>query len=109
VLGRCPVKTTKVTLKRIVLNRLYDHLCSHYSVQFPRRSFLEAETGSHIVDAVVAFKSDIEIEVLTNALNRIEDGSFGTCWFCGRRIPLKLLKEDPAVRVCRPCEDRVLH
>ena len=103
------MKTTKVTLKRIVLNRLYDHLCSNYSVQFPRRALLENDTGSHFVDAVVAFKSDIEIEELTNALSRIEDGSFGKCWLCGKMIPLKELREHPAARLCRHCESSILH
>ena len=100
------MKDSKAVMKRMVLNRLYDHLSEHYSIPQSRTLFVESPSYDHSVDAATAFKSDIQIEELSRALERIDRGVFGSCLCCGRRIPLGDLREDPCRRLCRTCEHR---
>lgn len=98
------MQVTKSALKRMVLNKLYDHLRAHYSVSLSRATFVNANPGVHAVDAATAFKSDIEIEELQRALERIEEGDFGRCICCTAELPLEDIREDPCKRICRGCE-----
>ena len=41
------------------------------------------------------------------ALNRIEDGSFGTCLRCDEAIPEKRLKALPWAAYCVPCQEAI--
>ena len=41
------------------------------------------------------------------ALNRIEDGSFGTCLRCDEPIPEKRLKALPWAAYCVPCQEAI--
>ncbi|MDH4069701.1 MAG: hypothetical protein OEV30_04700 [Ignavibacteria bacterium] len=98
------MQVTKTALKRIVLNRLYDHLRTHYSVSLSRATFVNAEPEAHAVDAATAFRSDIEIEELQRALDRIDEGAYGTCIHCNAELPLEDIRKDPCKRICRGCE-----
>jgi len=43
---------------------------------------------------------------IDDALQRIEDGSFGTCEECGKEIGLKRLKARPVVTLCIECKTK---
>ena len=40
------------------------------------------------------------------ALRRIEEGSYGQCQDCGKKIPEKRLAAVPYARCCVPCEEK---
>jgi len=101
------MQVPKETLKRMVLNRLYDHLREHYTIRESRKLFVEDPSGSHSVESATAFKSDIEIEEFKRALDRIEKGNFGVCIRCDRPIPLRDIRQDPPRRICRICEQHL--
>jgi RNA polymerase-binding transcription factor DksA len=98
------MQTTKVVLKRMVLDKLYDHLHDHYSFSRPKSQFVDKNLPQHDIDAAIAFKSDIRIEELRIALARIEDGNFGYCLHCGMEISMEDLRSDPTRRFCTTCE-----
>lgn len=41
---------------------------------------------------------------LQDALQRMENGSFGLCLRCGRDIPVAVLERDPTIRYCAACQ-----
>jgi DnaK suppressor protein len=43
-------------------------------------------------------------ENILNALEKIEDGSYGICEMCGEEIPIKRLKAIPDARCCIACQ-----
>ncbi len=46
------------------------------------------------------------IEKVEDALQRIEDGSFGICMLCGAEIPIKRLKARPVATHCIECKEK---
>jgi DnaK suppressor protein len=40
----------------------------------------------------------------TEALQRMNDGTYGTCQHCGERIPVERLEILPSARYCVPCQ-----
>jgi RNA polymerase-binding transcription factor DksA len=56
------------------------------------------------IDALLAFKSDLRIEELRSALDRLEEGIYGDCVLCKRPIDHESLDQDPARRYCEQCE-----
>jgi len=44
------------------------------------------------------------IRKITNALERLEDGTFGICEDCGEEIPLKRLMARPVTTLCIECK-----
>ncbi len=73
-----------------------------------------------IVDAIDHVQHSVEREMtlatrsrlreragrLIDALERLRDGSYGTCEECGRRIPAARLAAVPEVTTCLPCQSR---
>lgn len=53
-------------------------------------------------------RSDLRrrLDEIDAALDRIADGSYGTCEGCGRRVPGARLKACPDTRLCSSCETR---
>jgi RNA polymerase-binding protein DksA len=45
-----------------------------------------------------------ELRGITEALSRIEDGTFGTCESCGGKIPTTRLEAMPQARLCIECK-----
>jgi DnaK suppressor protein len=43
--------------------------------------------------------------MLANALDRVRDGSYGSCEECGRRIPEARRRALPGVTTCVPCQE----
>lgn len=48
-------------------------------------------------------RREVEMERITSALKRMEDGEFGFCVSCGDEIPAKRLAFDPATPQCVDC------
>jgi DnaK suppressor protein len=44
------------------------------------------------------------IKKITDALDRLEDGTFGICEECGEEIPLRRLMARPVTRLCIDCK-----
>ncbi|TLU65673.1 TraR/DksA family transcriptional regulator [Thalassotalea litorea] len=51
------------------------------------------------------FEAKIEIQQLSNAITRIENGSYGICQDCGEDIARERLKVQPAATKCIQCAD----
>ena len=66
------------------------------------------ETTCHdsaTVDAFVAAARQ-RVADTTQALHRMEQGTYGVCEACGRNIPLGRLRNLPYARFCVPCQRR---
>ena len=57
---------------------------------------------------VIALRDDAirRIELIEQALSRIEDGTYGRCTGCGRPIPAARLAAVPGVQTCVSCAAR---
>ena len=43
------------------------------------------------------------------ALERLDDGTYGTCTACGKTIPRERLRAKPSVSLCISCQDKKDH
>ena len=48
-----------------------------------------------------------ELQQLDDALARMDDGDYGVCANCGRRIPLARLRVRPFAALCVPCGEKL--
>jgi RNA polymerase-binding protein DksA len=48
-----------------------------------------------------------QIHQVENALQRMEDGTYGRCAHCGERIPLRRLRVMPHAMLCVRCKSRI--
>ena len=48
-----------------------------------------------------------QLNLIRQALRRLEDGSYGECEHCGERIGAKRLEAVPWVRTCIGCQERI--
>jgi hypothetical protein len=98
---------SKRSVRHAILCRLYEHLEETYGIEMSRETFTNGSLPIHQVDVLLSYKSDPVIDALRGALERLEDGSYGTCLSCKRTIPQGALDQDPTRRLCSACEDRV--
>jgi RNA polymerase-binding transcription factor DksA len=99
----------KRSLQRVVLSKLFDHLQEFYGVDSSRDSFLEGRLNLHQIDALLAFKSDPQLDELRSALDRLEHGTYGVCIACKHTIGREILERDPGRRLCGGCEQGFNH
>ncbi|MBP1646863.1 MAG: hypothetical protein H6Q30_308 [Bacteroidetes bacterium] len=97
------------SLQRAVLSRLFDHLQEHYGVDSARDFFVDGRLNLHQVDALLAFKSDSQLDELRSALDRLEHGTYGVCITCKRPISRDVLERDPGRSICAACEQGFNH
>jgi RNA polymerase-binding transcription factor DksA len=57
---------------------------------------LDGDVDADSLDRLERAVGDVE-----RALQRLDDGSYGTCEACGAALPPDALAEDPAARFCR--------
>jgi RNA polymerase-binding transcription factor DksA len=100
---------SKRVMRRLILSKLYDSLQDQYTDFYSRDTFINGELTFHQLDALLAFKSDPQLEDLRHALDRLEDGSYGICLSCKSSINQELLDDDPTQRVCSSCEQKFIH
>ena len=103
------MKKSRRLIRRQILSRMYDFLQDQYAIFYSRETFLNGELTIHDLDALLAFKSDSQLEELRNALDRIEDGSYGICISCKAPINQHILDRDPVQRICIECERKIFH
>ncbi len=72
------------------------------SVAIGRLTRMEA-IGEKSVNEARHIKVKQRLERLTNALKRIDEGSYGICIRCGKEIPNGRLTAVPESLVCVPC------
>ncbi len=106
---RDDMKKSKRVIRRQILSRMYDFLQDQYSIFYSRETFLSGDLPIHDIDALLAFKSDSQLGELRNALDRLEDGSYGTCIGCKSAISQDILDKDPVQRICGACEKKFFH
>ncbi len=97
------------SLKRAVLSKLFDHLQKHYEVESSPDFSVDGKLNLHQIDALLAFKSDPELDELRAALDRIEHGTYGVCITCKHPISREVLERDPGRRICDRCEQGFNH
>jgi DnaK suppressor protein len=70
-----------------------------------RHSRIDALQGQAMAEATHDRRM-AEIQRITAALERMEDGDYGVCLSCDKKIPAKRLELDPAVPTCVHCAAR---
>ncbi len=72
-------------------------------------SYHMADQGTDAMEREMAFargaKSGRFVHHIDDALLRIEDGTYGKCFECGKTIPMKRLKVVPHARFCIACKE----
>jgi RNA polymerase-binding protein DksA len=58
------------------------------------------------IDYTLGDNAEQVLSEINAALNRIEDGSYGTCVNCGREIPRERLEANPWASLCIDCKRR---
>jgi len=91
-------------LRRIILRKLYSHLRKRYCISVSMTPPLEGQQSLHYVDALLAFKTDDQLDRLRGALGRLEEGVFGFCLKCQKEIDEEHLEADPTRQICEQCE-----
>lgn len=97
------------SLQRAVLSKLFDHLRENYGVDSSRDYFVDGRLNLHQIDALLAFKSDPELDELRAALDRLEHGTYGVCITCKHPISREVLEREPGRRICAACEQGFNH
>jgi DnaK suppressor protein len=84
-------------------------LTEDYEAQHAHLQQLLADTSepeeAHTHDALVAATRQ-SLEQITEALKRVEAGTYGDCERCGTPIPRERLEALPHARYCVPCLER---
>jgi RNA polymerase-binding transcription factor DksA len=102
------VKKSSRHMRQVILGKLYTHLEECYSISlsdnlsegFPT----EDRVSLNQIDAILAFKSDPQLDELHAAFERLEEGTFGLCLSCKKQIDDNLMDADPTRRMCARCE-----
>lgn len=98
------MKKSSKHIRQVILGRLYTHLKESYSISLSEEFLTQDQVSLHQVDAILAFKSDPELDELHAALERLEDGTYGFCLGCKEEINGELMDVDPTLRFCERCE-----
>ena len=75
------------------------------SVSLGRLTRMEALSDKGVNEHVLA-QNRRRLERLANALQRIEQGTYGVCIKCGKEIPAGRLQIVPEALVCVPCSEK---
>lgn len=75
------------------------------SVALGRLTRMEAISEKGVNEAMLS-SAEGRLEKLTNALKRIDGGTYGLCVRCGREIPQGRLTAVPEALVCIPCLEK---
>ncbi len=95
------------------LNKMHDNQTGSQSMYQPTElsnyDNHPAELGTELFitemnNALIVHEENILNEI-NDALDRIESGNYGECFFCGREIPDERLEAIPYARTCIECEE----
>lgn len=68
---------------------------------------LASERENDEVLNAVESEAKVEIQQLSNAINRLETGTYGYCESCGEEIAPRRLEVQPAALMCIHCAEKV--
>ena len=103
------MKRSKRVIRHQILSRLYARLREDHDFEWTEDAFVEGKLSLMQIDGLLAFKSDVQLEELRRALERLENGTFGVCLACKGDITQELLEADPTQRMCAHCEEQFSH
>jgi RNA polymerase-binding transcription factor DksA len=103
------MKKSKRVIRHQILSRLYRRLREDYEFEWTEDAFTRGHLSLRQIDGLLAFKSDVQLEELRGALERLENDTFGTCLSCKGEISQELLDADPTQRMCAHCEEQFSH
>jgi RNA polymerase-binding transcription factor DksA len=103
------VKKSSEHMQRVILTRLYKHLRASYAISLMDELPFRDHVSLQRIDAMLAFKSDPQLDELRAALARIEEGTFGICLGCKEEIRGELMDMDPTRRLCDDCTREYSH
>jgi hypothetical protein len=103
------MKKSKRAMRRAVLCKLFEHLEKYYGFEWSRETFVDGQLSLPQIDAILAFKSDPQLDEFRGALVRLENGTFGLCISCRGSISQDVLEVDPVRRFCQDCEKDLGH
>ena len=67
------------------------------------------ELGSDAIEREKAFlfasRDGVYLSQIEEALRRVQDGTFGICRACGKKIPEERLEAVPTTTICVPCKE----
>lgn len=101
------MKPSKRVMRQNVLAKMFDYLQTTYSIEYPREVFVKGNLTFTELKALLAYKSDPQLDEYTRALNQIESNTYGTCIGCKGHIPSDALRTDPTRRTCSVCESSI--
>ncbi|MFD2765301.1 TraR/DksA family transcriptional regulator [Micromonospora eburnea] len=91
------------------ITRLRATLTTEFEAQTARLTELTADTGdpgeAHTRSALIAATRQ-SLAQIGDALNRMAEGSYGTCARCEAPIPAERLEILPHARFCVPCQQK---
>jgi len=90
--------------RRVILSSLFEYLRLNYDFERPAEGIDSGQLSAHEVDVALSYKSDSRLGELRQALERVENGTYGVCICCKRALNGAELAEDPAKRMCPACE-----
>ncbi len=113
-------ETRGAELKRLLLEKkkrlwaelkddLFRKLGSEYSAQFDSPQDLEDLALIDVIEDTGLAVADIkrrELEMMDEALGKIEDGTYGVCSECKEDIATARLRDEPFVVFCVKCKAR---
>jgi hypothetical protein len=91
-----------------ILSHLFEHLKTAYDIDPPNEKPAGNPLPRQGIEALLAFKTDSILDELHGALHRLDEGTFGICIACKRRMNQTLLDSDPIRRLCPECERKLL-
>ncbi|HEX9658616.1 MAG TPA: hypothetical protein VGB89_17045 [Bacteroidota bacterium] len=100
------MKRSNRATRKMILLKIYNHLQDHYGINVERDEFINDRLHTHQLDAILAFKSDLVLDSLRGAIDRIEEKTFGLCVLCKGEIAQDAIEENPVRRFCERCEHR---
>ena len=90
--------------RRVILSSLFEYLKLNYDFERPAEGVDADQLSDHDVDVALSYKSDSRLGELRQALQRVQNGTYGVCIRCKRALSGADLAEDPAKRMCPACE-----
>lgn len=67
---------------------------------------MASETADGAVDLELYQSGSLELAQIEKALQKINDGTYGTCGLCGEAIPIARLRALPFATLCVKCKER---
>lgn len=102
-------KRKKIMDEMSGLNSQFDSTLKESTGDLSSHSYHMADQGTDAMEremaAMISSKSGRFVYHIDEALRRIEDGTYGNCFTCGKQIGLDRLEAVPHARFCIECKE----